>query len=219
MWIERRMRSGPGRRRQTRRPALLDAIGEDRPGPWCAPGVHRRARRPPASSNPFGASPPFRRGCHPPPEREQESRPGPDSRRRAIARTNRNRSRRAHARGRRRPDHGPSRSVPRNDRSPVGLRPRNGWRYASRDRTHRSARDWQRYVVGKVRLSPRTAQDPGRRRWWSRDPEGRGSPCRGGSCHLRSGVLARPDRLEVRTSQPVGPLTPTLAADHVDRKA
>ncbi len=35
-----------------------------------------------------------------------------------------------------------------------------GWRHASRDRTHRSARDWQRYVVGKVLLSPRTAWDP-----------------------------------------------------------
>ncbi len=54
--------------------------------------------------NPFGASPPFRRGCHPPPERERESRPGRDSRRRAIARTNRNRSRRAPSEGRRRPD-------------------------------------------------------------------------------------------------------------------
>ena len=35
-------------------------------------------------SNPFGASPPFRRGCHPPPEREQESRPGRESRWQAM---------------------------------------------------------------------------------------------------------------------------------------
>jgi hypothetical protein len=35
------------------------------------------------------------------------------------------------------------------------------WRHASRDRTHRSARDWQRYVVGKVLLSSETARDPG----------------------------------------------------------
>jgi hypothetical protein len=34
------------------------------------------------------------------------------------------------------------------------------WRHASRDRTHRSARDWQRYVVGKVLLSSETARDP-----------------------------------------------------------
>ncbi len=87
---------------------------------------HRRARRPPVPSNPVGASPPFRRGCHPPPEHERESRPGRDSRRRAIARTNRNRSRRAPSEGRRRPDHGPSRSVPRDGRLPAGLRPRMG---------------------------------------------------------------------------------------------
>jgi hypothetical protein len=43
----------------------------------------------------------------------------------------------------------------------VGTPSTHWWRYASRDRTHRSARDWQRYVVGKVLLSPQTAEDPG----------------------------------------------------------
>ena len=45
--------------------------------------------------------------------------------------------------------------------SPVGTPSTHWWRYASRDRTHRSARDWQRYVVGKVLLSPQAAEDPG----------------------------------------------------------
>ena len=59
-----------------------------------------------------------------------------------------------------RPRFGSSRSIPRNDRSPVGTPSTHWWRYASRDRTHRSARDWQRYVVGKVLLSPQAAKDP-----------------------------------------------------------
>jgi hypothetical protein len=42
----------------------------------------------------------------------------------------------------------------------VGTPSTHWWRHASRDRTHRSARDWQRYVVGKVLLSSETAQDP-----------------------------------------------------------
>lgn len=86
---------------------------------------HRRARRPPASSNPFGASPPFRRGCHPPPEREQESRPGRDSRQRESPDEPGPVAPRP-SEGRRRPDHGPSRSVPRDGRIPAGLRPRLG---------------------------------------------------------------------------------------------
>lgn len=85
-----------GRRRQTRRPALLR---NDRRGSARSVGVrnscdHRRARRPPASSNPSGASPPFRRRCHPPPEPERvptrNDEPSANN-----ARTNRNRSRRA----------------------------------------------------------------------------------------------------------------------------
>ena len=85
MWNERRMTSGPGRRRQTRRPALLMRSARIGPVLWCAPVVStggRAGRR--HLPNPFGASPPFRRGCHPPPEREQESRPGRESRRRAT---------------------------------------------------------------------------------------------------------------------------------------
>ena len=56
MWNERRMTSGP---RQTKAGAAscpLDAIGEDRPGPWCAPVVStggRAGRR--HHLNPFGA--------------------------------------------------------------------------------------------------------------------------------------------------------------------
>ena len=151
-----------GRRRQTRRPALRE---NDRRGSARSVGVrisceHRRARRPPASSNPSGASPPFRRRCHPPPEMQRS----PDQERGAV---------------------GEQRS---NEPKPVAPRPmwaehnriadRRGafltttdplvrapsthwWRHASRDRTHRSARDWQRYVVGKVLLSSETAQDPG----------------------------------------------------------
>jgi hypothetical protein len=84
MWNERRMTSGPGRRRQARRPALLMRSARIGPVLGAHSCEHRRARRPPASSEPLGASPPFRRGCHPPPEREQESRPGRESRWRAT---------------------------------------------------------------------------------------------------------------------------------------
>ncbi len=120
---------------------------------------HRRARRPPTSSNPFGASPPFRRGCRPPPERERESRPGTTSRRRATPeRTETGRA--APNEDGTRPSCGSSRRIPRDDRPPVGLRPRPGGGHASRDRTHRRARDWQRYVVGKVLQSPQIPEDP-----------------------------------------------------------
>jgi len=110
--------------------------------------------------NPFGASPPFRRGCHPPPEREQESRPGRESRWQAMPNEPKPVAPRP-VKGGTRPRYGSSRSIPRNDRSPVGTPSTHWWRYASRDRTHRSARDWQRYVVGKVPLSPQAAEDPG----------------------------------------------------------
>ena len=87
MWNERRMTSGPGRRGQARHRCPRYAIGEDRPGPRDAQHLveRRRARRPPARDRtPSGASPPFRRGCHPPPERREQSRPGMTSRRRAT---------------------------------------------------------------------------------------------------------------------------------------
>ncbi len=85
MWNERRMTSGP---RQTKAGAAscpLDAIGEDRPGPWCAPVVStggRAGRR--ASSDPL-------RGITSIPARMSsatrtwdESRPGRESRWRAM---------------------------------------------------------------------------------------------------------------------------------------
>ena len=150
-----------GRRRQTRRPALRE---NDRRGSARSADVrnscdHRRARRPPASSNPSGASPPFRRRCHPPPEPERVPTRN-DEPSASSARTNRNRSRR-----------------PQRERNTTNVSDRRGafltttdplvstpstpwWRHASRDRTHRSARDWQRYVVGKVLLSSETARDP-----------------------------------------------------------
>ena len=72
-----------GRRAQARH-AALDAIGEIGPGPGRAtrcrtPGGRAGRRHLP---NPFGASPPFRRGCHPPPERRPESDQERESRRR-----------------------------------------------------------------------------------------------------------------------------------------
>ena len=151
-----------GRRRQTRRPALRE---NDRRGSARSVGVrnsceHRRARRPPASSNPSGASPPFRRRCHPPPEMQRKSRPGTTSHRRTtLERTETGRA--APNEGGAQPNCGSSRSIPHDDRSSGRTPSTHWWRHASRDRTHRSARDWQRYVVGKVLLSSETAQDPG----------------------------------------------------------
>lgn len=84
MWIERRMTSGPGRRRQARRPALSMRSARIGPVLGAHSREHRRARSRRHLPNPFGASPPFRRGCHPPPEREQESRPGRESRWQAM---------------------------------------------------------------------------------------------------------------------------------------
>lgn len=161
MWNERRMTSGPGQTKAGAASCRLDAIGEDRPLSLVRNSCeHRRARRPPASSEPL-------RGITSIPARmssatrtQRESRPGTTSRRRErLKRTETGRA--APNEGGTRPSCGSSRSIPRNDRSPVGTPSTHWWRYASRDRTHRSARDWQRYVVGKVLLSPRTAKDPG----------------------------------------------------------
>ncbi len=131
------------------------------PCPWCATVANtggragRQVHRTPSGHHLHSGA-----DVHPPPEREKQSRPGTTSRRRANARTNRNRSCRAQ-RGRNTTElriveeHSSQRPIP-------GRTPSTPWwRHASRDRTHRSARDWQRYVVGKVLLSPRTAKGPG----------------------------------------------------------
>ena len=117
-----------GRRRQTRRPALRE---NDRRGSARSADVrnscdHRRARRPPASSNPSGASPPFRRRCHPPPEMQR----GPDQERRAIGEQRSNEPKPV-APPPTRAEHdqrfGSSRSIPHDDRSPRSVpRPRMG---------------------------------------------------------------------------------------------
>ena len=139
---------------------------EDRPGPARLTRPleveRRRARRPPARvPNPFGASPPFRRGCHPPLVSGRESRPGRLEPSASNATTNRNRSCRPLGEGQATTEIlRSSRSIPRDDRPPVGLRPRPGGGHASRDRTHQRARDWQRYVVGKVLQSPQIPEDP-----------------------------------------------------------
>jgi len=204
MWNERRMTSGPGQTKAGAASCPLDAIGEDRPLSLSAHSCeHRRARRPPASSNPFGASPPFRRGCHPPPERRARVPTRNDEPSTSNARTNRNRSRRAQTRA----EATGSRTVEeRSSRRPYpGRTPSTyGWRYASRDRTHRSARDWQRYVVGKVRLSPRTAKDPGAGAGGSRDHQGRGSPCREAPAISDLECWRDPTEREVRMSLSVG---------------
>ncbi len=120
------MRSGPGQTKAGAASCPLDTIGEDRPGPWCATVVStggRAGRR--HLLNPFGASPPFRRGCHPPPEREKS----PDQDERAVGEQRLNEPKPVAPRPTR-AEHdlscGSSRSIPRNDRSPVGLRPRMG---------------------------------------------------------------------------------------------
>ena len=161
MWIERRMRSGPGRRRQTRRPALLDAIGEDRPGPLVRTDVStggragRRRHRTPSGHHLHSGADVIRR---------PNVSKSPDQVETAVGEQSPERTETGRAAPKRGAEATGSRTVEeRSSRRPSpGRTPStDGWRYASRDRTHRSARDWQRYVVGKVRLSPRTAEDPG----------------------------------------------------------
>lgn len=183
----------------------LDAIGEDRPGPWCAPVVStggragRRLHRTPSGHHLHSGADVIRHQ-----NAERESRPGTTSRRRATPeRTETGRA--APNEGGTRPSCGSSRSIPRNDRSPVGTPSTHWWRHASRDRTHRSARDWQRYVVGKVLLSPRTAKGSRRRRWWCRDLQGRGSPCREAPAISDLECWRDPTEREVRMSLSVGP--------------
>jgi hypothetical protein len=126
MWNERRMTSGPGQTKAGAASCPLDAIGEDRPGPWCAPVVStggragRRLHRTPSGHHLRSGADVIRRpNVRKSPDQGRDSRrrespdePGPVAPRPSE--------------GRRRPDHGPSRSIPRNDRSPAGLRPRMG---------------------------------------------------------------------------------------------
>jgi hypothetical protein len=91
-------------------------------------------------------------------------RRGPDPERRAVGEQTLERTETGRAApnvGGAQPNCGSSRSIPHDDRSSGRTPSTDWWRHASRDRTHRSARDWQRYVVGKVLLSSETARDPG----------------------------------------------------------
>jgi hypothetical protein len=139
----------------------LDAIGEDRPGPWCAQSWA------PAGAQAAGIfRTPSGHHLHSGADviRHQNVSKSPDQDERAVGKQCLNEPKPVAPRpvkGGPRPRFGSSRSIPRNDRSPVGTPSTHWWRYASRDRTHRSARDWQRYVVGKVPLSPQAAEDPG----------------------------------------------------------
>jgi len=168
-----------GRRRQTRRPALLR---NDRRGSARSVGVrnscdHRRARGPPASSNPPGHH--LHSGVdviH-----HQKMQRSPDQERRAVGEQTLERTETGRAApnvGGAQPNCGSSRSIPHDDRSSGRTPSTHGWRHASRDRTHRSARDWQRYVVGKVLLSSETARDPGAGAGGIAIKD-RGSSCRG----------------------------------------
>ena len=163
---------------------------------------HRRARRPPASSNPLGHH--LHSGADV--IRHQNVRRVPTRTREPSARI----ARRTGS-GRAAPKRGAEATgsptvEERSSRRPYpGRTPSTyGWRYASRDRTHRSARDWQRYVVGKVLLSPRTAKGSRRRRWRSRDHQGRGSPCREAPAISDLECWRDPTEREVRMSLPVG---------------
>jgi len=161
---------------------------------WCATVVStggRAGRR--HLLNPFGASPPFRRGCHPPPEREQESRPGRESRRRATPeRTETGRA--APNEGRTATEmriveeHSSQRPTPRS-----GLRPRTG------GGTPRAIARIEVRAIGSAMWLVRCCCRRGPLRIpapalvESRPSRSR-EPVSGGSCHLRSGVLARPNR-------------------------
>ncbi len=164
-WNERRLRSGPGQtsagaarctrcdRRGSARSSAVDSTSKVE---------RRRARRPPARvPNPFGASPPFRRGCHPPQVSGRESRPGRLEPSASNATTNRNRSCRPQGEGQ------ATTEIP--DRRGAFLAttdPRSDSAHALVAGTPRAiarierARDWQRYVVGKVLQSPRIPEDP-----------------------------------------------------------
>ncbi len=111
--------------------------------------------------NPFGASPPFRRGCHPPPEREQESRPGRESRRRATPERTET--------GRAAPNEGRNTTEIADRRGAFlattdprsGLRPRTGGGTPRAIARIEVRAIGSAYVVGKVLLSPQAAEDPG----------------------------------------------------------
>ena len=193
MWNERRMTSGP---RQTKAGAAscpLDAIGEDRPGPWCATVVStggragRRLHRTPSGHHLHSGADVIRHQ-----NVREESRPGTTSRRRATPeRTETGRA--APNEGGTRPSCGSSRSIPRNDRSRSGLRPRTG------GGTPRAIARIEVRAIGSAMWLVRCCCRRGPHRIpapalvESRPSRSR-EPVSGGSCHLRSGVLARPNR-------------------------
>jgi hypothetical protein len=138
---------------------------------------------------------------------QRESRPGTTSRRRTtLERTETGRA--APNVGGAQPNCGSSRSIPHDDRSLMVSTPStHWWRHASRDRTHRSARDWQRYVVGKVLLSPQTERGSRRRRWWSRDHQDRGSSRRGARCRFDHRTWRVAQELSVRNHRLQPPIS------------
>ena len=162
MWIERRMTDGP---RQTKADAASCPQKNDRRGSARSADVrnscdHRRARRPPGFIEPSGHH--LHSGVdvihHP------NVRRGPDQERRAVGEQRSNEPKPVAPRpsGRSTTNVADRRGAFLTTTDPlVGTPSTYWWRHASRDRTHRSARDWQRYVVGKVLLSSETARDPG----------------------------------------------------------
>jgi hypothetical protein len=122
----------------------------------------RRARRPPARvPNLSGASPPFERGCA---SATGEWKGVPTGQARAVGEQHHNEPKPVvppQGQGQATTEISDRRGAFLATTEPaVGLRPRPGGGHASRDRTHRRARDWQRYVVGKVLQSPRIPRDP-----------------------------------------------------------
>ena len=204
MWIERRMTSGPGQTKAGAASCPLDAIGEDRPLSLVRTSCeHRRARRPPASSNPSGHH--LRSGADV--IRRPNVSKSPDQDETAVGENRPNEPGSVAPRpseGRRRPDHGPSRSVPRDGRIPAGLRPRMG------GGTPRAIARIEVRAIGSAMwlvrclLSPWTAKGSRRRRWWSRDHQGRGSPCREAPAISDLECWRDPTEREVRMSLPVG---------------
>ena len=193
MWIERRMTSGPGQTKAGAASCPLDAIGEDRPGPWCATVVSTGGRAGRRFIEPL-------RGITSIPARMSSAtrtqRESPDQDERAVGEQRLNEPKPVAPRpsdGRRRPSCGSSRSIPHDDRFPAGLRPRTG------GGTPRAIARIEVRAIGSAMWLVRCCC----RRGPLRIPapalvESRPSrslePVSGGSCHLRSGVLARPNR-------------------------
>ena len=153
---------------------------------------HRRARRPPASSNPFGASPPFRRGCHPPPERRES----PDQDERAVGEQRLNEPKPVAPRPMR-AEH--DRVADRRGAFLATTDPRSGLRPRTGGGTPRAIARIEVRAIGSAMWLVRCCCRRGPLRIpapalvESRPSRSR-EPVSGGSCHLRSGVLARPNR-------------------------